>query len=140
MSRHILHVLRVHQKHFKTSSLQDLIKRNPEHSSGFHRNRTHTVFLQPVSQFVKVPVKVPNDRTGSAARSAGTATNISSAPISTPAGSGCNTGNIRLPPLLFCALFLAISDSLLLGSAAQGYETSKLLNGIAAVADVTTDL
>jgi hypothetical protein len=42
--------------------------------------------------------------------------------------------------LLFCALFLAISDSLLLGSAAQGYETSKLLNGIAAVADVTTDL
>jgi len=37
-------------------------------------------------------------------------------------------------------VFLAITGSLLLGPAARGYESSKLLNGIAAVADVITDL
>jgi hypothetical protein len=41
-------------------------------------------------------------------------------------------GNIRLLALLFFTVFLAISGSLLLEPAARGYETSKLLNGIAA--------
>ncbi len=71
-NRQSLQIRRVDQKHFKTSRLQDPIKR-----------QSRTLPLIP--------------------RSAGTAT-------------------------------------LLLGSAAQGYETSKLLNGIAALADVTTDL
>jgi hypothetical protein len=42
------------------------------------------------------------------------------------------TGSIRLLPSPFFVLFLAIRGSLLLEPAAQGYETSKLLNGIAA--------
>jgi hypothetical protein len=49
-------------------------------------------------------------------------------------------GNIRPLDFPLLLLFLAISGSPLLGPAARGYELSKLLNGIAAVADVITDL
>lgn len=85
-------------------------------------------------------VKVPNDRTGSAARSADTATKISFAPMSMPAASACNIGSIRLLPWPFSVLFLAMWGSLPLEPAARGYEASKFLDGIAAAADVTTDL
>jgi hypothetical protein len=61
-------------------------------------------------------------------------------PISTPAASGCITGNIRPPDFPLLLLFLAISGSPLLGPAARDYQLSKRLNGIAAVADVITDL
>ena len=56
--------------------------------------------------------------------------------------SNIDTGNgsIRLLALLLFTIFLAISGSLLLEPVARGYETSKLLNWIAAEADVTTDL
>jgi len=43
-------------------------------------------------------------------------------------------------PLLFLILLCATLRLLLLEPAARGYETSKLLNGIATEADVTTDL
>jgi hypothetical protein len=42
--------------------------------------------------------------------------------------------------LPFLLILFAIDKLLLLELAAQGYEKNKLLNGIAAKADVTTDL
>ena len=73
-----------------------------------------------------------NERTEFVARSAGTATKISSAPISI-------TGRVRVEHRqhptarsLFLTVFLAMTGSLLLEPAARDYESSKLLNGIAA--------
>src|SRR4051794_21392206 len=87
-------------------------------------------------------VNVSNERTASGVRSGGTATNSSSAPTSIPAASGFSTGSMRAPPLplLFLLLLCATLRLLLPEPAARGYETSKLLNGITAEADVTTDL
>jgi hypothetical protein len=92
------------------------------------------------ANWCKSRVNVSNDRTDSTSRSAGTATKISSAPISTPAASGCITGSIRQLPFALLLVFLTMTGSLLPEPAARGYEISKLLNEIAAVADVITDL
>jgi hypothetical protein len=68
----------------------------------------------------------------SSARSAGTATKISFAPISTPAASGCNNGSIRLLALPLFTIFLAISGSLLLEPAAIERSVKGSQNGLLA--------
>ena len=58
-----------------------------------------------------------------------------------PAASGWSTGSIRpCPGFALFTFFLCHFRLLLPEPAARGYETSKLLNGIATEADVTTDL
>src|ERR1019366_3137196 len=76
-------------------------------------------------------VNVGNERTFSASRSAGTATQISVEPMSMPAALGRITG--RTAPSVFLSFpFLAIAFSPLPETTAQDAKTGTLLNGIAA--------
>jgi hypothetical protein len=84
-------------------------------------------------------VNVSKDRTGSAARSGGTATNTSSVPTSMPAQQHRqHAGATRAFALLLAVL--RHCRLLLLEPAAREYDANKLLNEIAAENGVITDL
>ena len=86
-------------------------------------------FLDKGTNFIKSSVKVSKTLTGLRSRSAGTATYISVAPMSTPAASTCNIGSIAVPFLLFFLLaILPLCD--IPRSTAQVVKTGTLLNGI----------
>src|SRR3954447_2048768 len=67
-------------------------------------------------------VNVSNERTELIARSAGTATKISSAPKSIPAASGCNTGSILAASSAFSPGLLWHGKLLVLEPAARGLQ------------------
>jgi hypothetical protein len=99
---------RIHQTYFEAARFQNLKQRDPVHSV----DSIATVLIphcvsQPANAW-RSCVKVGKDRTFSTARSAGTATKISVAPMSIPAASGRITGNTALLFLLFCLRFPAI--------------------------------
>src|SRR3984893_3595727 len=136
---------RIDQIDLETTVLENLEEGDPVHSGGFHCYGFHPCFNQSARAY-RSWVKVGNERTFSVARSGGTATKISVAPISIPAESTRITGNTAWLALLCVLRFLAIkSPSFWSRTTAQVAQTEYSLNRdrrrlIPPVFDVTTAL
>ena len=63
-ARHVLHVARVHQQHFKAACFEDLEDRNPVHAGRLHRDRLDTDAAEPIRHFVQIAAEAPECTNG----------------------------------------------------------------------------
>src|SRR5260370_24622803 len=139
-ARNIRCVLRIYKKYLEATRLKNLIERNPIYAGRLHRHCLHPALLQPAGQFVQVAGKRPE-------RSHRIRVTLCRDCDKDLFSAYIHARRIRMHHLQHPATRLSFTLALpghlslpLLGPAARGYESSKLLNGIAAVADVITDL
>jgi len=87
---------RLNEEHFEGTSVGQLKQCDPIDPRRLHRDGSNLAVAKPVRQIMQVSRKGSERPYGVLrALSGGTATEISSAPMSIPAASRCSTGSIR---------------------------------------------